>query len=38
VERALEEMGEGDLVVVLADDVPGVLAQIQPRASGTGAL
>jgi cyanophycin synthetase len=30
VERALEQMGEKDLVVVLVDDVSGVLEQIRP--------
>ncbi|HEU4452067.1 MAG TPA: cyanophycin synthetase [Longimicrobium sp.] len=34
VERALSRLGEGELMVVLADDVPGVLAQIRPRATG----
>jgi cyanophycin synthetase len=34
VERALSRLGEGELLVVLADDVPGVLAQIRPRAAG----
>jgi cyanophycin synthetase len=34
--RALEVLGEGDVAVVLADDVPGVLAQLRPRATGTG--
>jgi cyanophycin synthetase len=36
VVRALEVLGEGDVAVVLADDVPGVLAQLRPRATGTG--
>jgi cyanophycin synthetase len=36
VARALEVLGEGDVAVVLADDVPGVLAQLRPRATGTG--
>jgi cyanophycin synthetase len=30
VERALQEMQEGDLVVVLVDDVPAVLEQLNP--------
>ena len=34
VTRALELMGDGGLVVVLADDVPAVLAQLAPIASG----
>jgi len=34
VDRALSLLGEGELMVVLADDVPGVLAQIRPRATG----
>ncbi|MBV9774465.1 MAG: cyanophycin synthetase, partial [Gemmatimonadetes bacterium] len=34
VERALAEMGDGDLTVILADDVPGVLAQIHPHSNG----
>jgi len=36
VSRALSLLGEGELAVVLADDVGGVLAQIRPRATGTG--
>lgn len=35
VARALEVLGEGDVAVVLADDVPSVLAQLRPRATGT---
>jgi cyanophycin synthetase len=38
VERALELLGDDELLVVLADDVPSVLGQITPRAAGTGAL
>ena len=34
VSRAVAELGEGDLVVVLADDVPAVLARIRPHAAG----
>jgi hypothetical protein len=30
VERALQEMQEQDLVVVLVDDVPAVLEQLSP--------
>jgi hypothetical protein len=30
VERALQEMRERDLVVVLVDDVPAVLEQLRP--------
>jgi hypothetical protein len=30
VARAVERMGEQDLVVVLADDVPAVLEQLLP--------
>jgi cyanophycin synthetase len=37
VECLLRNLGEGDLGVVLADDVPAVLAQIQPRTSTGGA-
>ena len=33
VERATGLMGDGDLVVVLADDIPAVLAQLRPRAA-----
>ncbi|HYH80748.1 MAG TPA: cyanophycin synthetase, partial [Longimicrobium sp.] len=36
VARALELLGEGDVAVVLADDVPRVLTQLHPRATGTG--
>jgi cyanophycin synthetase len=38
VDRVLAELGPGDLAVILADDVRGVLAHIQPHAHGTGAL
>lgn len=34
--RALELLGENDLVVSLIDDVPAVLEQIQPVAAGAG--
>jgi cyanophycin synthetase len=34
VELALSELGEGDLVIVLAENVRAVLAQIRPHASG----
>ena len=36
IARAVEVLGEGDVAVVLADDVPGVLAQLRPRTTGTG--
>ncbi|HST61052.1 MAG TPA: cyanophycin synthetase, partial [Longimicrobium sp.] len=36
VARAVEMLGEGDVVVVLVDDVPGVLEQLRPRTTGTG--
>jgi cyanophycin synthetase len=36
VTRAIDMIGEGDLVVVLADDVPGVIAQLRPQTTGTG--
>jgi cyanophycin synthetase len=36
VARAMEMLGEGELAVVLADDVGGVLAQVRPRATGAG--
>ena len=36
VARAVELLGDGDVAVVLADDVPGVLAQLRPRTTGTG--
>ncbi|HET7234659.1 MAG TPA: cyanophycin synthetase [Longimicrobium sp.] len=36
VARAIELLGDGDVAVVLADDVPGVLAQLRPRTTGTG--
>jgi len=35
VERSLQVIGDGDLLVVLADDVTAVLAQLRPHASGT---
>jgi cyanophycin synthetase len=34
--RALALLGDGDLAVVLADDVSGVLAQVRPRAMVSG--
>ncbi|HEU4559306.1 MAG TPA: cyanophycin synthetase [Longimicrobium sp.] len=37
VERALEIMEPGDLVVILGDDVIDVLAQLQPLVDGNGA-
>jgi cyanophycin synthetase len=33
VERSLQVIGDGDLLVILADDVTAVLAQIRPHAS-----
>jgi cyanophycin synthetase len=36
VAHALSLVGEGDLLVVLADDVAGVLAQLRPLVSGAG--
>jgi cyanophycin synthetase len=36
VARALSLLNDGELAVVLADDVAGVLAQVRPRATGTG--
>ena len=36
VTRALAELADGDLAVVLADDVPGVLAQLRPFAQAAG--
>jgi cyanophycin synthetase len=36
VARAMSMLGDGELAVVLADDVAGVLAQVRPRAAGTG--
>ncbi|HET7464714.1 MAG TPA: cyanophycin synthetase, partial [Longimicrobium sp.] len=36
VARAVALLGEGDVAVVLADDVPGVLAQLRPRTTSTG--
>ncbi|HEX2093364.1 MAG TPA: cyanophycin synthetase [Longimicrobiaceae bacterium] len=38
VDRALAELGDGELAVVLADDVPGVLAQLHPHSSGSGTV
>jgi cyanophycin synthetase len=38
VDRALAELGEGDLLMVLADKVPPVLAHVQRLADGTAAL
>ena len=35
VARALEVIGDGDLLVILADHVGAVLAQIRPHASAT---
>jgi cyanophycin synthetase len=37
VDRALEEVGDGELALILADDVPGVLAQLHPHSSGPAA-
>ncbi len=37
VNRVLAELGDGDLVVILVDDVPGVLAQVQAQAPGANA-
>ena len=37
VARSLEVIGDGDLLVILADHVGAVLAQIRPHASATGA-
>jgi cyanophycin synthetase len=34
VERVLAELRDGDLAVVLAEDVAGVLVQVQPHAAG----
>ncbi|MBV9110363.1 MAG: hypothetical protein JO306_13205, partial [Gemmatimonadetes bacterium] len=36
VTRALSMLGDGELAVILADDVAGVLAQVRPRAAGAG--
>jgi cyanophycin synthetase len=33
VERSLQVIGDGDLLVILADDVTAVLAQLRPHAS-----
>ncbi|HEX7242672.1 MAG TPA: cyanophycin synthetase [Longimicrobiaceae bacterium] len=38
VERALGELGDGELVLILADDVPGVLAQLRPLSDGNAAI
>jgi cyanophycin synthetase len=38
VETVLSELGEGELAVILADDVSAVLAQIRPHTAGLGAL
>jgi hypothetical protein len=38
VDRALHEVGDGELALILADDVPGVLAQLHPHSSGTAAV
>jgi hypothetical protein len=38
VARLLDELAPGDLGVILADKVPGVLAQVQARATGTAAV
>ena len=38
VERLMEALAPGELGVVLADDVPAVLAQVQARATGTPAV
>ncbi|HEX2187870.1 MAG TPA: Mur ligase family protein, partial [Longimicrobiaceae bacterium] len=37
VDRMLADLEDGDLAVVLADDVRGVLARIHPHANGSGA-
>jgi cyanophycin synthetase len=37
VDRALSEVGDGELALILADDVPGVLAQLHPHSSGPAA-
>ncbi|HEX8696707.1 MAG TPA: cyanophycin synthetase [Longimicrobium sp.] len=34
VDRALEMLGDGELVVILADSVPTTLAQVRPHAAG----
>jgi cyanophycin synthetase len=36
VTRSLEVIGDGDLLVILADDVSAVLAQLRPHASASG--
>ncbi|HVG44652.1 MAG TPA: hypothetical protein VM890_07975, partial [Longimicrobium sp.] len=36
VARSLEVIGDGDLLVILADEVSAVLAQLRPHASATG--
>jgi cyanophycin synthetase len=38
VDRALELLGDGDLAVVLADDVPGVLEHVRARIAGNAAV
>ncbi|MEW5930478.1 MAG: cyanophycin synthetase [Gemmatimonadota bacterium] len=38
VDRALREVGDGELALILADDVPGVLAQLHPHSSGPAAV
>ena len=37
VDRALEEVGDGELALILADDVQAVLAQLHPHSSGPAA-
>lgn len=37
VNRVLGDLGDGDLVVILVDDVPGVLAQVQAQAPSANA-
>jgi cyanophycin synthetase len=37
VDRVLREVGDGELALILADDVPGVLAQLHPHSSGPAA-
>jgi cyanophycin synthetase len=38
VTRLIDVLGSGEIGVVLADDVPGVLAQVQARATGRAAV
>jgi cyanophycin synthetase len=38
VDRALDQVGEGDLLMILADNVAPVLAHVQRRADGTAAM